>query len=547
MRLLYIFLFCLLYSCLSAQSTGLRVYQIFQEKCVSCHDNASPEAGLDLEGSGATLAEKAQAVYNNIVSVSPSNGFAAEKGYQYIYPGRADKSFIFRKINESLEPTINLEGEELNFMPPYGSPPLTNTEKELIRQWIAYGAPAEGQVVSEALIEEYYTNNGMSSFPDGPPEAPAASEGFQIKMGPFYIEPGGEIEYFQKYQLDLPEDVDVDRIDIKFSSFSHHFIMYDYATPNLAEEVEPGYRLDIEHNQGVGIITSVAEPTDLRLPQGTAYFWDKDVVLDLNSHYINYSATLPYQAEVYVNIYTKPSGTALQEMHVDLIPNPFIPIPNNGNEITHTATITFPAEIWVWTLGGHTHQYGTGYKIWKRTPAGQQGELLYDGSCAQGIPGCISPFFDYQHIPARIFETPIYINLNNGLIHEATWINDGPESVNWGPTSDDEMMLFGMYYLTDTTGLGSVITSNTEVVQAVDEVLVYPNPTDGHLSVSIPSELNEIRFSLFDNLGRQMVHKQIDNSNSADLYIGNLPKGIYFYRIEDKATGQIKSGKLLLN
>lgn len=104
-----------------------------------------------------------------------------------------------------------------------------------------------------------------------------------------------------------------------------------------------------------------------------------------------------------------------------------------------------------------------------------------------------------------------------------------------------------MYYLTDTTGLGSVITNTSEIVKPIDEVLVYPNPTDGHVSVSIPSGLNEIRFSLFNNLGRQLAHNLIDNSNSTDLYIGNLPKGIYFYRIEDKATGQFKSGKLLLS
>ena len=228
MKLLSTLLFLAMGHFLLAQSTMLRVYEIFQEKCITCHDNASPQSGLDLEGSGASTLEKAQDVFGKIVEVSPANSFAAEKGYQYIFPGRTDKSFIFRKINGGLEPTLHLDSEEMQNMPPYGSPLLTNVEKELIRQWIAYGAPQSGQVVSETLLDDFYNNNGEVSFPDGPPEAPDPSEGFQIKMGPFYLEPGGEVEYFQKYQLGLEDDVDVDRVEIIFSNYSHHFIIYDY-------------------------------------------------------------------------------------------------------------------------------------------------------------------------------------------------------------------------------------------------------------------------------------------------------------------------------
>ncbi|MCB0683650.1 MAG: hypothetical protein KDC32_22530, partial [Saprospiraceae bacterium] len=58
-------------------------------------------------------------------------------------------------------------------------------------------------------------------------------------------------------------------------------------------------------------------------------------------------------------------------------------------------------EVFLWGLMGHTHKYGKGYKVYRRT-GGQQGELLYDASCPQGIPGCVSPYFDYQHIPMRL-------------------------------------------------------------------------------------------------------------------------------------------------
>ena len=93
-------LLSLLFSCfalsLIAQdpSTALRVYEIFQNKCVSCHNHASPRAGLDLEGSGSSTLAKAFDVYDNLVGVSPKNASAAGKGYQYVMPGRIDKSFF---------------------------------------------------------------------------------------------------------------------------------------------------------------------------------------------------------------------------------------------------------------------------------------------------------------------------------------------------------------------------------------------------------------------------------------------------------------------
>ena len=133
-------------STIIAQSTAQRVYDIFQEKCVSCHSNANPQSGLDLEGAGATAAAKLTDVINNIKNVTPANSFAADRGYKYIYPGRADKSYLFRKINQGLEETIAMDAAEGSVMPNYQEQ-LTDTEQELIRQWILYGAPNGGAVV----------------------------------------------------------------------------------------------------------------------------------------------------------------------------------------------------------------------------------------------------------------------------------------------------------------------------------------------------------------------------------------------------------------
>lgn len=73
-------LFCFFTTIVGAQeSTSYLVYQLFQEKGVSCHGHSNPEAGLDLEGAGASDEERMLDVRNSIVGVTPANPFAAAK------------------------------------------------------------------------------------------------------------------------------------------------------------------------------------------------------------------------------------------------------------------------------------------------------------------------------------------------------------------------------------------------------------------------------------------------------------------------------------
>ncbi len=527
------------------QSTAIRVYEIFQEKCASCHSHSNPQAGLDLEGTGSSITAKAAHIYNNLVGVPAKNNTAAAKGYQLVHPGRIDKSFLFKKINQGLDKDMVLESGENDPMPISGS--LTAVEKELVRQWILFGAPKEDVVIKEELLMDYYNNGmGRASFPDGAPPAPSPSEGFQIKMGPFFIDPAGEDEYYTKYQLDNTEEIEVNRLDIQMSNFSHHFIIYDYSSE--ASAVPDGFRRDQDHTQDVSFVTTVQESNNIVLPEKTAFKWGKNHVLDLNSHTINYGSDGIYQNEVYVNVYTQPKGTAVQEMRANLVPYPWINIPNNGEEITHSSSVQLPAEIFIWNIGGHTHQYGTSYKIWKNNQSGNADELIYDASCPRGVPGCVAPFYDYQHIPTRNFDELLYVDLKDGITHEAKWINDGPTSVGWGPTSQDEMMLFGMLFVTDTTGLGvnNVTTPTFEVENPLSAIIVTPNPMQELTHIVLPEGIGPVNFRLTDMLGKQV--RQLTNFSNQFIQVkrNDLPKGMYLFIVEDK-KGKSFTGKILMN
>ena len=526
---------------LFAQTTASRVYQIMQDNCAGCHSNAAPDGGLDLEGDGSGVD-----VYNNLYATAPSNAHAADAGYELIYPGRADKSYLFRLIQDGLEPFIELDAAEMGATPHDDAAiGLTDVEKELIRQWILYGARFSGTSVDESLLEDYYTTGGMESFPNGRPAAPDPSEGFQVKMGPFFLKAGstGELEYFQKYELDNENPIEVTRIEnLMDGNSSHHFIMYDYNTTASAANQQAGLRLYADHFN-VGLVEAVQDPTDLKLPEGTAFFWDANKVLDLNSHYINYH-NVPYKSEVYANIYYQESGTAAQEMHADLIVKGDICIPNNGDMYSATQTVAYPVgDIYVWALSGHTHQLGRGYKIWTRENFAT-GELIYDAACYNGIPGCVSPNYDYQHIPFRYFDNLMKLNMNisTGLVHEATWINDTDNVVCWGDTSDDEMMVMIIMFLTDTDG---VVTDVENPEAEIETLTAYPNPMTESAVIPLPANVGTVDLHLYDVLGNQI--RAIRGINDAQILINreNLAAGVYVYRIENEA-GQVFSGKLLV-
>lgn len=525
---------------LAAQLPSVQeAYAVFQAKCISCHDHASPEGGLDLEGAGSTAYARAVNVAQNLANVNPLNPYALGQGLKRVYPGRPDRSFLFRKINGGFEPTIAaLHQDEGASMPNYPGPPLTVVEKEIIRQWILYGAKTSGTQFNKSVVENFYTNGGEKSFPDGPPPAPAPGEGFQIKMGPFYLAPSTEVEYYQKYELTLPADVEVNHLDLQMSGYSHHFIVYNF-TGNGDDFIPHGLRLDANHND-INLVAAVQSPTDLKLPATTAFKWANNIVLDLNSHYINYSAAFPYQCEAYLNVYTQPPGTAEQEMFATLLVNPFIPIPNNGNLITHTKSeFQFGADsVYIWGLMGHTHKYGRSYKAWKRLANGQKGELIYDASCPFGTPGCSTQYFDYRHIPLRYWEPLLPVKWGNGLIHEATWVNEGPTAVNFGPTSDDEMMVLIAFYTLEplTVGTGE---PGSEVAEK--QILVTPNPAHNSVTFMLPDATEIRQFRLFDLTGREVLSRNDISGNVFEIDLSGLAPGIYPFNADGKA------GKLLID
>lgn len=538
----YIFLLLCMAFGVQAQtrSTYEAAYSILQTTCGGCHNSSNPSGGLDLVGTGATTAEKAASVLKNLVNVTPKNKTAADKGHKLVYAGRPDLSFLFRKIN-TIEPTIAALSGEGNFMPQNAKKPLNAFDQEMIRQWILFGAQEKGTFVKEQTVQDFYDGKGKAAYTE-PPPAPKAGEGFQIKIGPFFIDPDGEIEYFQKWETFAKEDVEVPRIDFLMSNYSHHLIMYNYNAPENANIIQAGLRKNPYH-QDISMVAAVQNARNIELPKSTAFFWHKNIVLDLNTHYINYSATQPYRAEAYYNVYTQPKGTAKLQMRSILIPNLAISIKNDSKltKVEKTVSYNVPAlqGIHVWAVAGHTHKYGKDYKVYLKNADGAKGDMIYDASCPNGVPGCSSPTFDYNHIPVRYFSPLRKTDIKQGIIHEAAWLNNGDKTVGFGPTSDDEMMVMILMFTLEA------LPTATNEVKEMEGVRIFPNPVQDVIQLEGLPMQNAVNFTLYDVLGRVVLKKRGFHVYNLSVERGDLQGGIYLYRLEDDA-GRVKSGKLLL-
>jgi hypothetical protein len=439
-----------------------------------------------------------------------------------------------------------------------GANVLTAREKELIRQWILFGAKNSGNTPGEALIDQYYDANGViigqAGFPGGAPPAPAAADGFQIKLGPYFLSPQGsttlnEQEWFWKYALEMDIDKEVSRVHTFMDPYSHHLVISQYPSVASATATANEFRSSPTATLN-NFIFAFQNTTNVQLPYKTAFRWSKDNVLELNTHCVNYSANV-YACEAYINVYTQPMNTATQEMSLMQWSNTAISIPNDNMPHTFSQPFTMQnGNAYVWSMTGITGKYGTGYKIYQRNASGAKGRVFYDASCQQGASSCTTPFYNYRQNPMRHFNTVIPVDMTQGFIHEASYVNNGLSTAQYGTGPNDELMYMSMMFLNDTTGTGiaadyAVLATEQPLAETV-QISPSPNPFTNQTVFSLPQPLHNGRFLLYNTLGAAV--KEINQINDTAFVLNRegLAPGIYFFRLEDE-EGNAYAGKLIVS
>lgn len=552
---------------LHAQDTWQDVYTILSTNCTGsgCHSGSRPDFNVT---------DASDVLYDSLVGNAPINPAALAKGDKYIDPGYPARSYLLRKVANCISGDLVLDQAEGNAMPD-GRPPLADQEIELIRQWILFGAPETGEVVKKSVIDEYYTLGGVDKIER--PTPPKSCEGFQVHMGPLFFEPHEESEWFQKFDLDVPDTLEVTGLELFFNDESHHFILRKFKTgtaqnwPQGVTPLNPLTAFDSDKDY----VMAWQDNQDFRLPNGTAYIWGPDESLDLNLHMFNYhNEILP--GEVYLNVYTQPKGTAEKEMKSSLINNLNIFLAPGSNQ-TLSATDNMQ-NVSVWTLTSHTHKYGTNFDIFFKNQGGGKGKQVYDGTYnyEQGFD---MGTYDWEHPPTVFYEPFLDMTdtINNGtkptgFVYEANYHNTGSNLITFGFTTNDEMMIYYVQYvdgqyeipanplwtstcsnerfvdpcLNDTTGI--IDLAGTEGV-GMD---LYPNPTSTIASINYVLENNATNVSLqVVNMLGEVVSTMVSNEQqqvgtySYHFNGAEHNQGVYFVRLS--IDGKVTTQKLILS
>lgn len=538
-KLLPLIFFLVISISVKSQSTFTQIHQILQTNCAgaSCHSGVTPTFNV-------TLSESA--LYTALVNGTPVNPVAAAKGDKLIKPGYVDRSFLLRKIVHGLNENnshMALEGTEGNNMP-NGLPALAKQDIELVRQWILHGAPQTGDVVDNAVIDLYYSGAGKDdTYPAHEP--PPADSGFQIYVGKILVPPATEDYYYIKHDLRLTSNIEIPKVVTTLPANTHHFVMYKFqpgGEANYADGLRPESQSSHpDVTDGIGTGNNIWE---YDLPPNTAYFWAQNTVLDLNLHIRNPNPDTVLACDLYMNIYTQPLGTATDFMLIRNFPVFSIVIPpdNVEHEFVEVANDTNETRYWkVWELYGHTHKFGTDYDIFLRNTDGTMGTQEYESwySYEQGFN------VGYHRFGVdgtkEFFDPMLEVDPRLGFIHRARYKNYSADTVYWGLTSDEEMMVMGFQYI-----YGDLLSGIDDPDQQTLNVNVFPNPANDMISVNYTvSSQSDVAIELINVLGEKteiMKHKNRIAGNYLDEI--ELPEktasGIYLLSISAGNSRSVK-------
>jgi len=542
-----------------AQSTAESVSAIFQANCTTgCHSGTNPSANLDLSGNPTDLVSA-------LVGVDPVNPAAQAKGYKLVDAGYPHTSFLLYKCaTQDWDGAFGMDVAEGNSMP-QNQPALAKEEIELIRQWIVYGAKPNGTYVDPQTLDDYYNDNGMARI--DVPTAPLAGEGFQMHLGPFFLEPGEEVEFYKKEQLIDNSEQNVVKFEGFFNDESHHFLLFELDEQTANGEGEGLRPVGIQNAFQNPYMVGWVDPDVLELPAGTAYKIEENSSIDLNYHIINYASNgdSVLAAEVYINYWTDNGSEDLIEMESELLINLGIFILNNGQEqafedVVQGPVFDFnaPAEdsIYVWFLSSHTHKYGIDYDIYKRNPDGSRGDQLYEGfynteyTFNQG-------YYDWEH-PGNLYLDEVNgdlmpIAVKDGLIQEATFqipgsANEPAPIITFGLTTEDEMMLSFIQYTREP--LRQSPDGIFDANRKPSIMSVYPNPTNGSSTIQFDlAERANVQLTVYNALGQEVnqVYNGMHAAGQArfefDASAGLDPNGLYMIQL--MIDGNVYTDRLL--
>ena len=271
---------------------------------------------------------------------------------------------------------------------------------------------------------------------------PPEGAGVQFKMQTT-IEPGKEVEHCQFFTVG-DEDLHVNRDEIRFSTGSHHVLLYlttydeiptktnddETIDPDAVFDCSEGVQSKFDVAGLIGGSQNAAGSAMIDLPEDTAITVKAGTVLLMNSHYINTSSK-PIEPEVRINLHTIPAENVKQEGGVLFWYNPFIHVAKNASASARMGC-TIPDDINISTLQSHMHRRGVDYVA-----------ELYEGNKTKTVYETTA----WEDVPVKHLSPAMQVAKGDRIEFECRYKNTESRDIWQGPRTTDEMcMLLGSYY-----------------------------------------------------------------------------------------------------
>ena len=532
------------------------VYNILNTKCsnTNCHSATSSQS--------LRFDTTASAVYAQIVGQPPVNSAALGRGEQLVWSDQPYQSYLLKKAGNWFDTDLGLPvAEPDSAAHSQASTGLSDYQVEYIRQWIMNAASETNPNIDTAIIDAYYNvySNDTGKIAFFPKLAkPNASTGTQVRFGPIFVRntPGNnEVEYMLVHQVNFPSNMEVIGVQSSMSSFSHHFLLFQFPNAGSATPYATGLRRVILSGGGTitpfdppskNLIAAWQTPSNVQLPTGTAFFWDQATYIDQDYHMINYTPITPgtsgvFPFDFYLNITYRPrvvSDNTIQ-MKSALINNPaLVLLPHQSTTLPYQDQDNGNNEMrYIWLMSSHTHKFGTGFNIYTYDASKPNGfgDTLFKGTYDY-TNGVDLGYYNWEHPPVEFFNPQLPMNMStNGTICQTTWDNDSSSIVTFGFTSSNEMQL---YYYMYTSTLPTTPTGIQNISKSAFDFVVYPNPMSSDMG-TIAYTLTEaatINASILDITGKEVATLKDEKEQAGSYNVSlseekTLSSGMYFARM----------------
>lgn len=295
---------------------------------------------------------------------------------------------------------------------------------------------------------------GASASPSPEPlalEPPPAGKGVQLRIGPFDVPQGAEIQ--RNFYLKLPSDADVDvtRIQVAMREGSHHLNLFKTDAESLPDHSEDDFsQLNFEKydlfagNQNTAM--------DWKLPAGVGISMKARQQLVIQSHYVNASTQkTPGKAEALVNLWFAGSGEVTSRMGTLFANNRRLNIPPMSS-VSFSQWFIWKRDVTIAAMTGHFHSRGKRFHVAK-WDGFKETEGIYESK-------------NWEEPPFRVYDGGIPIAKDTGIRFTTDFVNNSDLTVTFGPRVEvnEHANLFLYFHPADATR--SVYYTTTDATEA---------------------------------------------------------------------------------